>query len=94
MPSDVYTHAGEGVAGALPHEQDVADARGFGVVFCEEAGSGAGGVEKGCLGVGYGCKRVGAGFFDVARCGFEDWDAELVACDIALALGVRMRGVC
>ena len=74
---DVDAHAGEGVAGALAHEQDVADARAFGVVFCEEAGSRAGGVEQGGLGSGDGGDGVGAGFLDVALRVGEDGDAEL-----------------
>tara|TARA_R110002003_G_scaffold534_6_gene20247 strand:+ start:26987 stop:27352 length:366 start_codon:yes stop_codon:yes gene_type:complete len=64
-PPDVDADAGERIAGALAHEQDVADARAFGVVFCEEAGAGAGGVKERGLGGGYGCDGVGAGFLDV-----------------------------
>lgn len=66
-PPDVDAHAGEGVAGALPHEQDVADARAFWVVSREEAGASAGGVEDGGLGLSDGCDGFGADFLDVLR---------------------------
>lgn len=77
--ADVDAYAGEGVACAEPHEEDVAYACAFRVVFCEEAGSGAGGVEEGGL---RGCDcgdGVGAGFFDVGGCWGEDGDAEMFA---------------
>jgi hypothetical protein len=48
-PADVYADSSEGIAGSLADEEDVSDASGFGIVFCEEAGSGAGGIEEGCL---------------------------------------------
>lgn len=75
---DVDADAGEGVARALADEQDVADACAFRVVFCEEAGAGAGGVEHADLRGGYGGDGVRAGFLDVAGGWLEDWDAELV----------------
>lgn len=78
-PPDVDAYAGEGIAGALAHEQDIADTSTFRVVFGEEAGAGAGGVEDCGLRGGDGGDGVGAGFFDVESCGFEDGDAELSA---------------
>ena len=63
----------------MAHEEYVADARAFGVVFCEEAGSCAGGVEEGGLRGGYGCDGVGAGFLDVGGSGCEDGEAEVLA---------------
>jgi hypothetical protein len=77
--SDVDAHAGEGVAGALADEEDVTDTCAFGVVFCEEAGSGVGGVEERGLGGCYGCDGVGAGFLDVRGAWVEDGDAEVFA---------------
>jgi len=77
---DVQAHAGEGVAGFLAHEQDVADAGAVDVLLAEEAGAGAGGVEGGDLGGGDGCYGVGAVFAggldlgcygDFAHAGFE-----------------------
>lgn len=76
---DVDADAGEGVAGALADEQNIADAGAFWVVFCEEAGAGAGGVEGADLGGCDGGNGVRAGFLDVAGRLLKDWDAELVA---------------
>jgi hypothetical protein len=76
---DVDAYAGEGVASALADEQDVADTRAFGVVFCEEAGAGVGGVEEGGLGGCYGCDGVGAGLLNVGCAWGEDGDAEVFA---------------
>jgi hypothetical protein len=50
----------------LAYKQNVANTSTFWVVFCEEAGSRAGGVEECGLRNGYGCDRVGAGFLDIA----------------------------
>jgi hypothetical protein len=50
----------------LAHKQNVANTGTFRVVFCEEAGSRAGGVEERGLRSGYSCDGVGAGFFDIA----------------------------
>lgn len=65
-PPDVDADAGEGLAGALADEEDVADAGALRVRAVEEAGAGAGGVVKGELGCGEGGDGVGAGFFDGA----------------------------
>lgn len=56
--ADIYTHAGERVAGLLAHEKDVADVGAVRVLLCEEAGPGAGWVEDGELRGGYGADGV------------------------------------
>lgn len=78
---DVDAYAGEGVAGALADKQDVADTSAFGIVFSEEAGSSAGGVEEGGLGGCYGSEGLRAGFLDVCGFGGEDGNAEVFAWD-------------
>jgi hypothetical protein len=87
---DVDTDAREGIAGALAYEEDVADACAFGVVFCEEAGSCAGGVEHSGVGGGYGSEGVGAGFLDVWFCGCEDGDTEVSAWSGILASAAQI----
>ncbi len=50
-PPDVDAYAGEWIAGALAHKQDVAQLCGLGVLLVEQACAGAGGVELGeCVG--------------------------------------------
>ena len=79
---DVEAHAGERIAGLLAHEQDVADAGAVDVVWAEEAGAGASGIEDGQLRGGDGCYGVRAVFAsgldlrrkgDFAQAGFEAW---------------------
>jgi hypothetical protein len=74
---NVDADAREGIAGPLPHEQDVADTRALGILLGEEAGSGGARIEDGFLGGGYGCDGMGAYFLDVGGCGCEDGDAKV-----------------
>jgi hypothetical protein len=77
---DVEAHAGEGVAGLLAHEEDVADAGAVDVVFAEETSAGTGGIQGSDLGGGDCSYGVGAAFAggldlgsncDFAHAGFE-----------------------
>jgi hypothetical protein len=77
---DVEAHAGEGVAGLLAHEKDVADAGAVDVVFAEETGAGAGGIESsdlcGCD-CSYGIGTAFAGGLDLGSdCDFAHADFE------------------
>jgi hypothetical protein len=77
----------------LADKEDIAHARAFGVVFCEEAGSCARWIEEGSLGGGYGSEGVGAGFLDVEGCGCEDGDAVLAAWRGELAFESTWNGL-
>jgi len=62
--ADVEAHAGKGLASALPHEENIADASTFRIRFGEETGALALGVEKRDLGCCHGGDGVRAGLLD------------------------------